>query len=272
MNMKSFLLCLLFFCVSVGSRAQLADTTNLDKLTLKDLLNIKITTASKTSQTLQLASAAVIVVTRDQIRARGYQSLLDVMHDLPDVKVDDKMYSGMRNSFTIRGIQGSEKFIILLDGINISSPSGEAMPIMQNYPVHLAEQIEVVYGPGLALYGANAVSGIINIITRKTDTRHSIVDVSTSVGDHGYTNTTFFLSNKIEKNASLLVSGQYFYDRSPDYSQLYKDDSLLSMDSYNYNNGTFNTIYGPFTPVAPFKPAYEAPFEAYNLFASLLSG
>jgi outer membrane receptor protein involved in Fe transport len=245
------------------------DSTNLDNLSLKDLLNVKITTASKTSQTLDLASAVVTVITKEQIRARNYQSLLDVMYDLRDVKVDDKMYSGMRNSFTVRGIQGSEKFIILLDGINISSPSGEAMAIMQNYPVHLAEQIEILYGPASALYGANAVSGIINIISKKSK-KDIMLEASTAAGDHGYTNTTLFLAKKINDKARLILSGQYFYDRGVDYSKLYKDDSLSSVASYR--TGTLNTIYGPFTPAAQVRPAYEAPMAAYNMYAGFYSG
>jgi outer membrane receptor protein involved in Fe transport len=243
-----------------------ADTSKLDNLSLKDLLSIKITTASKTSQSAELASAVVTVVTKDQIRLRGYQSLLDVMYDLRDVKVDDKMYSGMRNSFTVRGIQGSEKFIILLDGINISSPSGEAMAIMQNYPVNLAEQIEVLYGPSSALYGANAVSGIINIIT-KNSKKDIIAEASTTAGDHGYTNTTLFVAKKLDKDIDIIVSGQYYYDRSPDFSKIYKNDSLSSVASYS--TGTVNTIFGPFTPAAPIAPKFEAPMEAYNVYASL---
>ena len=245
------------------------DSSHLDNLSLKDLLNIKITTASKTSQMVDLASAVVTVITKEQIRARNYQSLLDVMYDLRDVKVDDKMYSGMRNSFTVRGTQGSEKFIILLDGINISSPSGEAMAIMQNYPVHLAEQIEILYGPASALYGANAVSGIINIISKKMK-KDLVLEASTSAGDHGYTNTTLFLSKEISNKTGFMVSGQYYYDRGPDYSKLYKDDSLSSVASYR--TGTLNTIYGPFTPVAPVRPVFEAPMEAYNIYAGFYSG
>jgi outer membrane receptor protein involved in Fe transport len=246
-----------------------ADSSQLDNLSLKDLLNIKITTASKTSQTLDLASAVVTVITKEQIRARNYQSLLDVMYDLRDIKVDDNMYSGMRNSFTVRGTQGSEKFIILLDGINISSPSGEAMAIMQNYPIHLAEQIEVLYGPASALYGANAVSGIINIISRKSK-KDLVLEASTTAGDHGYTNTTLFLSKKINDNTRLLLSGQYYYDRGVDYSKLYENDSLSSVASYG--TGILNTTYGPFTPVAPIRAAYQAPMEAYNIYAGFYSG
>src|SRR5690349_11252959 len=129
--------CIVFASLLFSSAYSQSDTAaNLENLSLKELLNLKITTASRTSQALDLASAVVIVISKEQIKTRGYQSLLDVLYDLPDMKVDDKMYSGTRNTFTLRGIEGAQKFVILLNGTSISSPSGEAMPIMENYPVH----------------------------------------------------------------------------------------------------------------------------------------
>ena len=91
----------------------LVDTGKLERLNLKDLLNVKITTASKTSQDLEIAPATAIVITREQIKLRGYQSLLDVLYDLPDMKVDDKVYSVCRSSTVFRGIQGQEKILLL---------------------------------------------------------------------------------------------------------------------------------------------------------------
>src|SRR5882724_4626571 len=184
------------------------DTAKTDNLSLKDLLNIKVTTASRTAQKLEIAPATVIVVTREQIRMRGYQSLLDLMYDLPDIKVDDKMYSGIRNSFTVRGTQGSEKIIILMDGISISSPSGEAMPIMENYPVHLAEQVEVLFGPASAVYGANAVSCVINIITQKPSSWKKITAEASSIaGNYGYTNNSLFIAKKLADKTYLTIAG-----------------------------------------------------------------
>ena len=268
-SILKYVSCALLLFISVRTSAQVADSS-FDNLSLKDLLKIKITTAGKTSQSLELASAVVTVISREQIRARGYQSLLDVLMDLDDIKVDDKMYSGMRNSLTVRGVQGSEKFIILIDGINISSPSGEAMPIMQNYPVNLAEQVEVLYGPASALYGANAVSGIINIITKRSSSKKITIDASSSGGDYGYSNTTLMLTKKIASNMSIVLSGQYYYDRNPDYSKLYKNDSLSDITAYSL--GTFNTIFGSFTPKETVRPKYEAPLEAYNIYASVRMG
>jgi outer membrane receptor protein involved in Fe transport len=262
-----FFFFLLTICMAGKPVLSQEDSSRLQQLSLRDLLNVKITTAGRISQSSELASAVVTVISREQIRARGYQSLLDVLYDLTDVKVDDKMYSGMRNSFTIRGTQGSEKFIILLDGIAITTPSGEAMPVMQNYPVHIAEQIEVLYGPASALYGANAMSGVINIITKKPSKKDLVTEISTTGGDNGYTNTTLFMAARLGKQVNLVASGQYFYDRSPDYSKIYRSDTLLGMSSHT--TGTFHSIYGDFTPQAPVAPKYEAPMEAYNTFISL---
>jgi outer membrane receptor for ferrienterochelin and colicin len=245
------------------------DSAKLDELSLKDLLNLKITTASKISQESDKAAATVIVITAEQIKIRGYQSLLDVLQDLPDMKVDDKLYTLALNNFTMRGIPGQDKFILLLDGVRISSPTNEAMPIFENYPVNLAQQIEVVYGPGSALYGADAVSGVINIITKKDASRKNIiVDASSAIGTYGQTNNTLFVAKRLSDNANLIVSGQYFYDQQPDYTKLYgKSDSLFNPASLK--TGTFNTIYGPMTPFASVQPKYGAPMSAYNIYASL---
>jgi outer membrane receptor for ferrienterochelin and colicin len=244
-----------------------ADST-LTNFSLKDLLNVKVTTASKTAQSLEMAPATAIVITAEQIRMRGYQSLLDVMYDLPGVKVDDKIYGGSRNNFTIRGTPGQEKLIILLDGIHITSPSGESMPIMENYPVNLAEQIEIVYGPASALYGADAVSGVINIITKKLPNKKTFfAEASSLAGSYGYTNTTLFVTQKLSDRISLVASGQYYSEQQPDLSKVFKNDSQTNIDEYS--TGTINTIYGPYTPKAGIRPVYEAPSKAFNIYVSL---
>jgi outer membrane receptor for ferrienterochelin and colicin len=244
------------------------DTGKLNRLNLKDLLNVRITTASKTSQDLEIAPATAIVITQEQIESRGYQSLLDVLYDLPDMKVDDKVRSHLHNNFVMRGTPGQEKFIIMLDGMRISSPTNETMPIIENYPVNLAEQIEIVLGPASALYGADAVSGVINLISKKSPSKKEIrIDATTMAGAYGYTNNTLFIAKKLSDRASLVVSGQYCYNQGVDYTKLYKKDTLFNTDAYT--TGTFNTIFGPMTPKTPINSKIEMPTKAYNLYASL---
>ncbi len=244
------------------------DSTKLEDLSLKELLNVKVVTASKTSQNSDMAPAAVIVVSKEQIRMRGYQSLLDLILDLPDMKVDDKITPASRNSVTVRGIQGQQNFVILLDGVKISSPTNEAMPIMENYPVDLAEQVEIVYGAASALYGADAVSGVINIITKKLPANKDLImDATAMAGTYGYINHTLFLAKRLGTASSLTVSGQYNYDNQPDYTKIYTNDPQLS--STPFQTGAFNTIYGPIKPAIPFTPAYQAPTIAYNIYVAL---
>lgn len=244
-----------------------ADTTSLEGLTLKDLLNVKIVTASRSFQNSESAPATIHVISQKEIRMRGYQSLLDLIADLPDIKVDDKIYPDRRNSITVRGTQGQQNFLILLNGLKISSPTNEAMPIMENYPVNLAEQVEVMYGPGSALYGADAVSGVINIITIKIpDDKDVIADANAVMGSYGYINSTFFVAKKIAKESSFTISGQYNFDKQPDYTKIYPDEPQLSGEPYQ--TGTFKTIFGIIKPSTPLT-SYEAPTSAYNIYAAL---
>ncbi len=238
------------------------DTTKLEDLSLKELLDVKVVTASKNPQNSDMAPATVTVISQVWIRMRGYQSLLDLIMDLPDMKVDDKIAPGSRNSVTVRGIQGQQNFVILLDGVKISSPTNEAMPIMENYPVNLAEQVEVVYGPASALYGADAVSGVINIITKKLPANKDImIDATAMAGSYGYINHTLFLAKKLGKPASsITVSGQYNYDSQPDYTKVYPNDPQLS--STPFKTGIFNTIFGTLKPVAPCLRYLPGPYDS----------
>jgi len=246
------------------------DTGRLEDLSLKALLNVKITTASKTSQDQETAPATVIVVSQEQIRTRGYQSLLELLYDLPDMKVDDKVRSHLDNNFVLRGTPGQEKFVILLDGVRISSPTNETMPIIENYPVYLAEQVEIVVGPASALYGADAVSGVINIITRKAGSHKGArLDASSTAGVYGYTNSTLLITQRINDGTSLVAGGQYCYNRGADYTKIYSSDPLFNTSGHA--TGTFNTIYGPMTPKTPFSPTIGMPQRSYNFYASLRS-
>src|SRR5476651_793742 len=213
MSIYRTLCCAVMMMMSYYNGYGQQDTTKLEDLSLKELLDVKVVTASKTSQNSDMAPAAVTVVSKEQNRMRGYQSLLDLIMDLPDMKVDDKITPASRNSVTVRGIQGQQNFVILLDGVKISSPTNEALPVMENYPVNLAEQVEILYGPASALYGADAVSGVINIITQKLPANKDImVDATAMAGTYGYINNTLFLAKRLGPTSSFTVSGQYNYD------------------------------------------------------------
>ncbi|WP_299453073.1 TonB-dependent siderophore receptor [uncultured Microscilla sp.] len=231
----------------------------------KSLFDVKITTASLNEELSGKALAMTRVITAEQIRLRNYQSLRDVLMDLPDFKVDDINDENSFNTFITRGIVGQEKFVILLDGVRISSPTNERMPIAENYPVYFAKQIEIVYGSASALYGADAVAGVINIIT-KTSAKNFEVEFAPSMGNYNTYNGDLFLYKKIGK-ASLTLAGKYFQEQTPDLNERTTDDPVFDLSGYN--TGTFNTVFGTITPTVPVSPTLEAPRKAYAVFGSL---
>jgi outer membrane cobalamin receptor len=177
---------------------------DLAGVAIEDLLNVTITTASRTTEVLTDAPARVEVVTAAQIRRRGYRSLSDVLKDLPDFKVDLAGNWDFPAELTVQGVRGATRVILLLDGIRVSSPTNEPLPIVANYPVHTARQIEIVYGPASALYGADAFSAIVNIITRDP-AQSSGLTVGTSVGAFGLFNQTVSYAMPVGGTGSLVV-------------------------------------------------------------------
>jgi outer membrane receptor for ferrienterochelin and colicin len=240
---------------------------DLESLSLEALLNVKVTTVSKTSQKAEQAPATVIVVTAEQIRLRGYRNLAEVLNDLPDFKVNDKSDPQNFNVINARGISRKDLFIIMLDGIRISSPTNEPLPVLENFPIYLAKQIEVVYGPGSALYGADAMAGVINIITEK-GTQNTQVKAGLLGGTHGYGNGSLQISTKLKNNFLLTVAGQYTYDAQPDFSKVYSNEYNMTAQQ----TGVFNSVYGPMRPTQPVAPGYEAPIKTYNVYTSLEKG
>jgi outer membrane receptor protein involved in Fe transport len=256
-----------------GLKAQPAEETSdtvkihaetLLSMSIEDLMNVRVITATQRLEYSGKVPATVVVVTREQILSRGYLNLAEILNDLPDITVHDKSNSQTYNVVSMRGVLGQDHFVILLDGVRISSPTNEPLPIVENFPIYLAKQIEVVYGPGSALYGADALAGVINIITRDDDS-DSDVFVTVVGGTQGYTNTNAFFNKTLKNKMRLSVGAQYSYDAQPDFSKVYPDEYKMS----GQQTGQFNSAFGPFSPKQSIDPDYAAPLKAYNVYASI---
>jgi len=140
----------------------------LMNLSLEQLMEIPIVTASKHEETIDDTPSTVIVVTKEQIHQRHYVNLLDLIRDLPGVDLQKNNHQTEYSTMTLRGHVSSNKFLILQDGIRITSPTGEAIPVADNFPLYYAKRVEILYGPTAALYGADAFGGVINIISDST--------------------------------------------------------------------------------------------------------
>src|SRR6266851_3546455 len=112
--------------------AQTRRPADLADATLEDLMRIVITTASGTAEGLAEAPARVQVVTSSDITRRGYRSLVDVLKDLPDFKVEFATEPDYPTDVTVQGSRGADRIVLLLDGIRVSSPTNEPLPVLAN--------------------------------------------------------------------------------------------------------------------------------------------
>jgi outer membrane cobalamin receptor len=241
---------------------------DLAEATLDDLMKVTVTTASRRAEGLSEAPALIEVVTARQIRARGYRSLGDLLRDQLGIKVDIGGDADYPSQLTVMGTRATSRVVLLLDGIRVASPTGEPLPILANYPVHTARQVEILYGPASALYGADAFSAVINVITKGAADAEGL-SVGSTIGQFGLFNETASYGRSFGRNASMLVSGQWLRDAQPDLSRAYP---AIFEGMQAQRTGVFNTIYGPMTSSQPVSAEYEAPIAAHSAHALLRGG
>jgi iron complex outermembrane receptor protein len=152
---------------------------DLAQVTLEDLMNIEITSASRKEQHATDVAAPVFVITRDDIRRSGMTTIPDVLRLVPGVDV--AQINSNKWAVSVRGFNGlyANTLLVLVDGRSVYNRlfSGVLWDV-EDLMLDDIDRIEVIRGPGAAVWGANAVNGVINIVTRATpDTQGGLVRV-----------------------------------------------------------------------------------------------
>src|ERR1700733_12625109 len=142
--------------------------TDLTEKSIEDLMNIKVTSVSKTEQTLSRAASAVFVITPDAIRRSGATNIPDLLRMVPGLDVARINANTWAVSARGFNVHFSNELLVLLDGRSVYTPTfGGVFWDVLDLPLNNVERIEVIRGPGGTVWGANAVNGVINIISRK---------------------------------------------------------------------------------------------------------
>lgn len=171
-------------------------------LDIQQLMKVKVVSAAKRVQSLEDATAAVYVITKEDIHQSGVTTIADALALAPGLQV--ARISASKWSISSRGFAGftSNKLLVMIDGRSVYSPghSGTYWD-SQNAMLEDVERIEVIRGPGGTLWGANAVNGVINIITKHSDdTQGRLVRVS--AGDQEKFSTGLRYGGKLSDTAS----------------------------------------------------------------------
>ena len=184
---KVAIVVLLIVSLAVGARAQ-QRPVDLTTVSIEDLMQVQVTSASKKHEKFFVTAAAIYVISQEDIRRSGATSIPELLRMVPGLDVahiDANKWAISSRGFNERF---ANKMLVLIDGRTVYTPLFSGVhwdvqdPLLQDI-----ERIEVIRGPGATLWGANAVNGVINIITKQAkDTQGALVTGGAGNQEHGF--------------------------------------------------------------------------------------
>lgn len=209
---------------------------DLTKASIEDLMNIDVTSASKTEQKLSRVAAAVFVISQDDIRRSGATNVPDLLRMVPGLDV--AQINGSTWAIGARGFnqQFSNKLLVMVDGRIVYTPNFAGVYWdMVDLPLEDIDRIEVIRGPGGSIWGANAVNGVISIFTKRSGNLHGAM-VSAVGGNLVQGSGTLEYGGKIAKDTDFRVFTKYFND-----AQMAGLTGLSGADGWHMLRGGFRT-------------------------------
>ncbi|MDD2499573.1 MAG: TonB-dependent receptor [Geobacter sp.] len=239
---------------------------DLTELSLEALMEISVTSVSKKPQKMANAAAAAFVISQEDIRRSGATSIPELLRMVPGVQV--ARIDANKWAVSIRGFNGrfANKLLVLKDGRSIYTPlfSGVYWE-QQDTPLEDIERIEVIRGPDAALWGSNAVNGVINIITKQaSDTKGGLISAGGGSSEQGFGTLRYGMSTGNDTN--LRIYGNYTnrgpgqYQTGNNANDAWQTGSTgFRMDSKLSDKDTI-TLQGDY-----FSGSYNETYNLYNL-------
>jgi iron complex outermembrane recepter protein len=197
----------IFLLLGVRAFAQVRD---LSQMSLEDLMNTEVTSVSKKEQSLSRTASAIFVISSENIRRSSATNIPDLLRMVPGMDV--AQVNANTWAISSRGLNGrfSNELLVLLDGRNLYTPTfGGVFWDVLDLPLEDIERIEVIRGPGGTIWGANAVNGVINVITKKaSETKGGMVTGSGGNLDQG--SGTVQYGGALGKSTDYRVYTKYF--------------------------------------------------------------
>jgi iron complex outermembrane recepter protein len=262
--------------MALPSLAQQLRPQDLADASLEQLMNIQVTSAGKKAQSLRTTAASAYVISAEDIRRSGMQSLPELLRLAPGVQVA-RLESGAW-AISIRGFsdQYADKLLVLVDGRSVYNEAyGGVFWEMQEMAVADIERIEVIRGPAAAMWGPNAVNGVINILTKPAESTQgglanaeggsasqSVQSVrwGGALGNHAFYRTT-------ARNATYdplttlggLAPSRGWNHRSLAFRMDWNPDTSDQVSvSGQGTDSTQGHVFGPTTPSNPFPARQDA--------------
>ncbi|KAA1194663.1 TonB-dependent vitamin B12 receptor BtuB [Photorhabdus heterorhabditis] len=171
-----------------------------------------VVTASRFKQPVSSILAPYTVVTRDEIERWQSNSVADILRRLPGVDIARNGGIGQLSSLFIRGTD-SRHVLVLMDGIRLNQAGVSGSSDLSQIPISLVQKIEYIRGPRSAVYGSDAIGGVINIITTREKPG---TNLNVSIGSHGYQIYEGATQRKLAENTVMTAAASYTYTKGYD--------------------------------------------------------
>jgi iron complex outermembrane receptor protein len=258
-------------CISTAN----SDQNDLLGLSVEDLLNVEVISVAKKAKSLNDSPAAIFVISQDDIKRIGATSIPEALRLAPGIDVS--RIDSNKWAVSARGFNGrfANKLLVLIDGRNTYTRAFAGV-YWENQDVMLedVDRIEVIRGPGATLWGANAVNGVINIITKHSaDTQGGLLASGFGSEEQGFGALRYGTKLSADTSARLYVKG---FNRDESTTQLgdragddwdkvqggFRVDSHLSLqDSLTVQGDVYSSDINQKTTLPTVSPPYQKTFD-----------
>jgi len=286
-SLSFFIIAVAFCGGSAGSASADEASPVIEALSINELMQMEVSSASRKTQTVSATAAAAFVISQEDIRRSGATSIPDALRLAPGIEVAQINASVW--SVTARGFNGryANKLLVLMDGRSVYTPlfSGVFWDL-QDTMMEDIERIEVIRGPGAVMWGANAVNGVINIITKKAkDTQGNLFVAGGGNQERGFAGYRHggrvgddgsyrVYAKTFEREPFATNTGEKLHDDWRSVQGGFHIDNRISNDSrYTVQGDVYRKNVGNTVPAQTVSPPFNSPFntddhaEGANLLA-----
>ncbi len=246
-----------------GSFYTLSSQETKDSLRLWNLLNHNDMNTEKTIDQSEIPSNTgtffktnpndkteqILVITGEFISRLNYNTLGDVLKDLPQFYVNQPGSALQGEVFYSAGLNGNENYAILINGVPVHTYFSAGFPVANNLPIRQAQRIEISFNPASARYGSGATLGVINIITPQTE-RPVYIKASLNGFSNNFNNMSLLVGGKFGKGRNTVRFDVYGNYQKYANIKLKSDTQISSLYNYRYKYYPYfnNTNYKQLPP------------------------
>jgi outer membrane cobalamin receptor len=214
-------------------------SNEFDNVSLEELMDVQVTSITKMPMSLNKSPVTAYVISQDEINRKGYRFLTDILKNVPDFHVANLAATEKATTeIYIRGVFANDKITVLVDGIKIKAPTGEPTTFFNSMPLLDVKQVEISLGSASSIYGADAMLGTINLVTKSGEDLNGF-KIKTTGGSQDTAEVQVAAGKKINDDINVSLAGSFHRSASENlkqnYPEIYGKLNKTDLSEQNHN-------------------------------------